>query len=326
MLVVQLVFVNGCGEGKAIELRYERPAQYDISRRIKRVGITEFGAVSPQDKQWAQVASDRLAAALDTYNRKYQRYELVDRQRLQAILGERDLQLAISDTSSATRVGKLANVDAMVYGNVKVSTHDESGTRTTFNPLRGKSEAVPYVRRSCVVNVNFTMDDISTGKTLAVVASKMAYDSEDDSSKSTGAKLIKAMKFSGGSDLPPTDEVVSGLIDACVEEFISKISPHDVTVKIKLQRGKSEVVGTGNKLAAAGEYTEALECYQRGIELNGQDHGAIFNAGAMHEAKGDLVKAAEFYNRAFEIEPKEQYILARKRVRTEGENNKVDRD
>jgi len=96
------------------------------------------------------------------------------------------------------------------------------------------------------------------------------------------------------------------------------ISPHEVVVPEKLAKGKSELVDTGNKLAVAREYTDALDYYVSAIEANPGDHGAVFNAGVMHEAMGQLKKAEGYYDRARKIEPKEQYIFARRRVRTEG--------
>ena len=83
----------GCNPKKKIQLRYERPAAITVPGEIKRIGIAEFGGATAEDKRWGAIASDRLSAALAEYNRKYHRYELVDRQRLKAFLDERDLQI-----------------------------------------------------------------------------------------------------------------------------------------------------------------------------------------------------------------------------------------
>ena len=124
----------------------------------------------------------------------------------------------------------------------------------------------------------------------------------------------------GGDNLPPADQALSQLIDQCVDEFIVKISPHQVTVSEKLHRGKSDGVRTGNTLALAGDYAEALEAYQVAIREKPDDHEAIFDAGVACEAMGQMDKAEEFYDRAFKLKPKQQYVMARKRVRQEAEN------
>lgn len=315
-LVLAVFLIAGCGPEKTIELRYQRPAEYQISPKIRRVGIAEFGGGTVRDKQWGSIASDRLAAALDAYNRKYSRYELVDRKRLKAILDERDLQIAISDSSTAGQAGRLADVEAMIYGSVHVTTRDERVSRKSFDPLRRSLKTVWYTKRFCLAAVNFTMDDIRSGKTLATASTTHEYDSEKDKT-SGGAGVAKALGF-GGEQVPPAEQVFSRLIDQCVEEFLSKISPHDVAVTEKLAKGKSKIVSTGNKLAEAGDYAEALECYRSAVEASPEDHGAIFNAGLMHEARGELEQAEQMYDRAFKTEPKEQYVFARKRVRLEG--------
>ena len=79
----------GCGGEKTVQFTYQRPPQYQIPLSIKRIGIAEFGAETSQDRQWGLIAADRLAAKLDEYNKKYERYQLVDRMRLKAILDEK---------------------------------------------------------------------------------------------------------------------------------------------------------------------------------------------------------------------------------------------
>lgn len=319
LLVMGFILLAGCGGGQNIQIRYERPPQYQISSGIKRLAVAEFGGHTARDRQWGSIASDRLAAALDEYNRKFERYELVDRKRLRAIMDEQDLQLAISDAASASQAGKLANVHAMIYGSVKVTASDQRATKVVPDFVRRKVKTVTYTKRYCLTAVNFTMDNVSTGKTLAAVSLTREYDSEKDKTKSGPAAVGKMLGFTGGS-LPPTDQIISHLIDECVQEFLSKISPHEVVVEEQLQGGKGKIVKTGNKLAEAGEYKDALECYEKAIRLKADDHGALFNAGLMHEALGNLAKAEELYNRAFEAKPESRYIFARKRVRMESEN------
>ena len=317
-LLVSGSLISGCGPEKTVSFTYQRPAEYEISDQIHRLGIAEFGGQTPDDKKWGSIASDRLGAKLDDYNRKYNRYELVDRKRIKAILDERDLRLAISDSASAGQAGKLANADAMIYGTVSVSTRDERLTRQAFDPLRRGMKTVPYTRRHCLAAVTFALDNIHTGKTVATVSATREYDSETDQ-KASGGGAAKMLGFGGGK-LPPSDQVVSLLIDQCVDEFLAKISPHEVPVTEKLRKGKTKTVQTGNKLAAAGDYREALECYEAAIQESPDDHGAAFNAGVMHEALGELEKAEELYDRAFQMGREEQYVFARKRVRRENQN------
>jgi tetratricopeptide (TPR) repeat protein len=315
-LAPMLALVAGCGAGKTIELRYDRPPAYEISQSVRKLAVAEFGGQSLADRRWGDIASDQLASDLDAYNRKFQRYELVDRKRLKGIMDERDLQLAISDTASATKAGKIANVDAIIYGSVRVNTRDEHATKMVPDFAHpGSFKTVPYTKRYCMASVNFTMDDINTSKTLAAVTATREYDSDKDTQPGA-AGLAKKLGFGGGS-LPPADQVVNRLIQECVQEFLSKVSPHEQVVRERLAKGKSDAVDTGNKLAEASDYKGALEVYLQAIKEKPDDHGAMFNAGLMCEAAGDLKQAQDYYDRAFRLKPEEQYIRARQRVRTE---------
>jgi len=316
---VLLAATAGCETKDKVELRYDRPAQYDMPANIRTLGIAEFGGKTTADRKWGDIASDRLAAQLDTYNNKYHRYQLVDRKRLKAVLDEQDLQSAFSDSSQAVKAGKIAKVDAMIYGSVTVTTRDEQATRTAFNPLSKSTREVTYIKRYVMTAVNFTVDTVDAGKTLASVAIMRDYDSDKQKESGSGglSGITKMVGIGGGSSAEPADQVASRLIDECVQEFLTKISPHEVVVTEPLGKGKTDAVKTGNKLAMAKEYADALEAYNAAIAANGDDHEAVFNAGLMYEALGKLDKAWEMYDRAFKIKPQTQYVQARTRVRQE---------
>ncbi|MCJ7544000.1 MAG: tetratricopeptide repeat protein [Phycisphaerae bacterium] len=310
------MLVVGCGPEYRVELRYDRPAQYEIPETIRSLGIAEFGGQDPEDVEWGNIASDRLASQLDAYNKQYQRYQLVDRKRLKAVLDEQDLQAAIVDSAKAVEAGKIAHVDAMIYGTMNVTTRDEEFTQTVVDPFSRSTKQVQRTKRYVMAAVNFTIDDVTTSKTLTTVSVVREYDSEKDKSGGRGGALGKLVGM-GGDKLPASDQILSGLIDECVAVFVAKISPHQVVVSEKLGKGKSDSVQTGNKLAVAGDYAEALDLYKTAAEANSEDHEALFNAGVMCEALGRLGEAEQYYDRAFKLKPQEQYALARKRVRTE---------
>jgi tetratricopeptide (TPR) repeat protein len=320
-----LFVLIGCGESKnLVELKYDRPATYQIPENIRKLAIAEFGGTTENDRRWGDIASDVLADQLEQANRAFERYQLVDRKRLKAIMDERDLQIAIADSASAGKIGKLANVDAMIYGKVHVVSRDEHATRQVFDFATRSTKTVPYIKRYCMTAVNFTMDDINTSKTLTTVSVTREYDSDKDK-EAGGNMLSQIVAVPGSSKTPPADQVLNRLITECVTEFISRVSPHKVTVTEHLQNGKSKVVSSGNKLAMVKEYNEAMDCYLKAIELKPDDHGAMFNAGLMYEAMGKLDKAFEYYNKAFKLKDDEKYIAARQRVRVEAKSEMNDR-
>jgi len=316
VLLVSPLALTGCGDsGVEVQIRYDRPAMYEIPEGVKRLAVAEFGGRTPQDKRWGDYAADRLAGMLDDYNKRFNRYELVDRKRLRGILDERAAQqMLVSDPDSAQKVGKIANVQAMIYGNVTVLARDEQGFKQVYDFASKQNKMVPYLKRYAQAAVNFTMDDINTSKTLATVTVSREWDSEKQK-KSTMEAMAEAMGGVTNKNLPPTEQLLTNLVDECVADIVARISPHQVAFREKLGSGKSDAVKTGNKLAKAGEWTEALEAYKQGLELKPQDVDAVFNSGVMYEAMGKLKEAEALYDRAFKMKATDQYVLARKRVR-----------
>ena len=305
-----LAAMAGCGPEGTLQLHYDHPAQIAVAPEIRTIGIAQFEGRTPDDRRWGDIASDRLAGQLDEFNQKYHRYQLVDRKRLKAVLDQQDLNAAFSDSSKAVAAGKIAHVDAMIYGSVSVSVRDEHGLKPTFG-LHGVEEK-PHIRRYILATVNFTFDNVQTGKTLDTYPGKEEYDSDKDKSGGAAAVLSAVGLGSGPS---PADKVVSDLVDKCVAKFLARISPHEITVTEPLLAGKDKAVKTGNTLAMSKDYAEALEAYEAAIRANPNDDEAIFNSGLMYEALGKLDKAAEYYGRAYKIKPELRYIQARDRVR-----------
>ena len=311
-----MAVLAGCGPEAVVELRYNRPAQYEVPSNIVSLGIAEFAGQTDEDKRWGNIAADQLAAELDKYNKQFNRYQLVDRKRLKAILDEQDLQAAFSDSSKAVEAGKIANVDAMIYGTASVSVRDDQVTKTSIDPLSRSLREVHSTKRHVMAAVNFTIDDVKSGSTLTTVSAMKEFDSANQGGDSGGKAILGVVGLSSGS-LPAADEVTADLINQCVCEFVRKISPHEIVAREALGSGKSETVKTANKLAMAGSFQEALEMYVAALGITPVDHEAAFNAGVMYEKLGQLDKAADYYDKAFKIKPQEQYVVARQRARSE---------
>lgn len=301
-----------------VEVKYQRPAERDIPPEIVKVAVAEFKGKTSDDQRWGDIASDMLASELGKVGNDKPRFEMVDRKRLGQIMAERDLQMAISDSSAATKLGQLANVHAIQYGTVSASTEDQRVSKIGAASLagavlsRGAPKEEHSTKRLCHVTVTFTLDAVQTGKTLASYTVSRSYDSDKDKDNQNFVK--KAFQ---GQKMPSADEMLTAMIDECVQEYLAKICPHTVCFKEKLESGKTKDVKTGNQFAAAGEYADALAAYEKAIAAKSDDAGAQFNAGLMCEALGKLKEAEEFYSKALAIKVDKKYIAARKRVRGE---------
>jgi len=309
-----LVLLAGCGPETTLQLSYSRPAAFEVPAKIRQIAVSEFTTAGNAGRQWGDVAADKLVSSLDQQNKKYERYSLTDRKKLKEIMDQRDVNVMVSNASTAVQVGKLAKVDAIIYGTVMVTQqrdHIAKQVPTLGGSTYVTTKTVYVTRQTCQIQVTFTMDDVNTGMTLVAMSPKRDFDS-DKASKGGLAKFVGM-----GGEPAPADQVINGLIDECVDEFIARISPHDVSIPVKLGNGKSETVVTGNKLAAAGDTDEAITCYERAAKEHPDDADAFFNAGVMYEKRLQWKESERMYSRAFEIKPEERFIEARRRVRNE---------
>lgn len=298
-----VVFVAaGCGEKGEITLRYDSPAVYEIPTDVKKIAIVQFGAKSDTEEKWGEIASDKLASELDEANKKFNRYQLVDRKRVSAIMAERDFQQSIVDTDEAVKFGRIAKVDAMIYGTVYVTEEVEKKETTVPTPYG--SMKIPSTTYRATAAINFSMVDVQTSRTIATVTVTRKYDSKNKEDKDYYKKYEKNLTA-----------ITVKLLEECCAEFVGKISPHQVVVREKLYGTQTQSAQQGNKFAKAGEYADAIGMYQAGLEEKPDDWEAIFNMGVCHEALGQFSQAEDCYDRALKYEVQQNIIEARKRVR-----------
>ena len=301
-----LTVMGGCSQPPTVSLGYSRSAEYSIPAGIKRLAIARFTGKSAADTKWADIASDRLASAIDEAGRHDHRYEIVERERLKEVVDEQDLR-AVSGDTAASKLGKLLGADAVIYGTVTVATEQRRARRTM---------GTYQIRRFAMVGITFHMVDVNTARRLVSLSIRREY----DSSKVHGDdKREQILRMIIPYDVPPADTSLDELVAQCAERFVRKIAPHRVTVLVPLEAGEqTKLVDAGNKLAKTGEFAAAMEYYKRAIARDSEDYGAIFNAGVMYEAQRRFPKAAEMYKKAFDLGMAQKFADAWNRVRREG--------
>ncbi len=190
----------------------------------------------------------------------------------------------VKDSEGARTIGRRAGADAVIYGYMTVNTYEPSNNRG---------------RRYCRVELGVTMVEVASGRTIIVLTTS------------------KGHELNVGESM---DGAIERLIDGRVDDFVRQISDRRVEFTVEMEDGRDTIVKMGNKLAEDGKYTEALSCYETAIRMLPTDHGAIFNAGVMYEAMGDLKQARRMYDRSARVEPKKKYTDAFRRVSIELEN------
>ncbi len=85
----------------------------------------------------------------------------------------------------------------------------------------------------------------------------------------------------------------------------------DSTATQKIETNESETaypgfwIGKGNSLYEQGRYSEAVQLYDRAIQLNPQLEAAWFNKGNALYMQGNYDEALQVFDRAIEISPQD---------------------
>jgi len=162
--------LSGCRGKDKVTVVVKPQFEYET---IKRVAVIDFknSTGRPQGK----AVSDAIAAKLTAILVQNGTYEVVTRDRLQAVLSEQNLSMTTHvDQSTAVKIGKIAAVDAIITGNVTQCRHDvrnERRTRDKYGLVNGqftKTGTVPYTwtKRQVDVSASIQLISTSTGRVI----------------------------------------------------------------------------------------------------------------------------------------------------------------
>jgi len=284
----------GCSQGTAtLEFRYTDPAEYALDARVRRLAVVSLVGRSPSDRAWAARATQRIRKALVGAG-KTSHFRVVQPK----APGPQPLDVA--DSAAARKLGKAVGADAVIHGTVEVIVRTRQGSAESSSAGGG---VAAYIRHDCRVNLHCVITDVSTGGTTSLAISE-----EHRQPAGGPGAATQAAKES------PPKKRIARVVDRCADSFVRRIVSRQVVVTVRLADGGHRMVGRGNDLAVSGQLDDALECYRMAILKDPRDHGAAFNAGVIHEARGRLEKAAEMYDRAIEIQAEPEYRRAGRRV------------
>ncbi len=181
---------------------------------------------------------------------------------------------------------------------------------------RNRIAVVQVPKEKLVVKVimSFSIARVSDSENIFTRQLQADFDSENQGKDAGFSSVISS--FMGGNESQATvDDAANILVDKCVQQFVRLISPNEEKIAVKLEKGKSKAVASGNKMAEAHDYAGALEKYQQALSEKSDDAGAAYNAGVMCELLGDNAQADKYYTQAMELGDKPVYIEARARLR-----------
>ena len=105
------------------------------------------------------------------------------------------------------------------------------------------------------------------------------------------------------------EKIIDSLQSRVINELVNSISPGSVGENRYILRGKNRMTKTGYRYARSGLWEEAAGIWRSILGSQPQNGYALNNMGVLYEKRGDIEKSAEFYGRALEADPGNNYIM-----------------
>jgi curli biogenesis system outer membrane secretion channel CsgG len=228
-----ILFSNGCAPSGRIGVTVQKPAAIHLAG-VKEIAVVDF--------RGPQGSGGQVATLLQSWLMESQFYTVVEREKLNRIMDEQNLAMTgIVDESTAAEVGKLAGVDALIFGEVttfqvepdergveKVQKKEGTGRYEMVdekNIFTGKTKKVKkeimrtvlvdqhYRIRRGTVAIHFRVVGVETGQLLAVHSDSKSYIS---------GKVIEGSY----QTLKPEGEILNDLAQTICQHFMRLIAPY----------------------------------------------------------------------------------------------------
>lgn len=244
MVLVAALAISGCGIEK-VHVQRMKPAEVNLSsyKTVAVAGIAGPGGLA---------FGDELTQAIFDSGR----FQVVDRQNLQRVLGEQGLgTTGLVDPASAAQVGKLTGSQAIIVGQVTRRDYKENTTRsdaTCYNRNNQQYACTNFqTTGTWAFNVGLKVIDTASGQ---IVATKALSGGDQKAVQNTDA--LPALNWD-------RESVFDGIQRNEISEFMRVIAPFSVTTDVQLfTTSDLPELGRGASLAKAGDWTEAIEQFK----------------------------------------------------------------
>jgi hypothetical protein len=308
LIATTVLFLTGCAP-KA-QLLVWRPAELNING-LERLAILDFEG----DQQSGKIARSALQAQL--FENKY--YTLIDQAELACVRPVAGPDGA-PDVSAAIEAARTIGVDAVLCGQVvsynvvddmQTDHHIELGGSTSKNAKSGTTsngvgfglDSTQTLTREASVSLAVKLIDVRTGELRA--ARQFAH-------------TFHGQRINGQGELPTREAILTKLLNECSQDAIRMIAPHYVPQEVTLARqyygkGTSDI-RSGNKLAAQGQWAQAVQHWEAAAEANPDSHAAKFNLAIAAEARQDYPAARQHLEAALKEYAVTDYQRAKTRI------------
>jgi len=281
------------------------PVTATVGPRQDVEGVTVIGIGEVRDPagRYGTLVSSKVASALMSRGRG--RFDVVDRNHMQALLAEQSLQLADLTETSASEYARVADVDAIVLGELVWTSEIVSQTVPEERLDIGKlldgdpdTKTVYVEKKTMLAGVTVAMSMIDKkGYTIISKTVSRQFNSEADR---------RGRFFRGASrsadELPAEGAVIDNLVDQCVEEFCKELLPYTRTDEVEVL-ADNEQLRRGVEFLRAEQLDMAQEQFEQALAADPASDKAVHNIGVVYELRDDHRKALTYYQRALRMKP-----------------------
>ncbi len=291
------ILINACTPSIVVKLK--RPAEVNL-KRYKKIAVNAIaGQYEPNEPEALNLTDDITVNLVES-----QLFEIVDRQNINTIMQEQNLgQSGVVDETSAVAIGKVIGPAAMIFGRIQNNNYKEDVTKgDSYVDQKGMTQT-RYVRRgNLTYGVNLKLIDIETSKIIAI----KSIDGSSSTSQ-TGSSYYSVPSIN-------QDQLRNQCRSKVVEKFMKMVAPYIVSKTIFFEKdGKLPELTQALNLIKIQEWDEAIkvleECSHK-MDLEPKVKAkAIYNYGAILEAKERYEEALNLYKEAMKLGPTNKKII-----------------
>lgn len=222
-------------------------------------------------------------------------FSVVERAQFQKVVDELQLgQTGIVNEATASQVGKLLGVDAMIIGNISVAVEDRWLKEQREEKNKGKYQ-IDCEKLVANVTASIRIVKVETGQVIG---------SKDDRQK------FEKKKCQGEwGDLPTPEAAVDECLGKVAYNLVNYFAPRFELEKFEFAKLEGDEFKRANDVAkkALEDYdlNTAYLQYAAIVENDSYNDAALFNLGVLYEVVGSYKPAKEKYDLAFNLKSKE---------------------
>jgi curli biogenesis system outer membrane secretion channel CsgG len=307
---VFVVLFGGCA--KKVQVRALEPAEVDRLSQTKRVAVLNF----KNDRVGLSRKIESKLASFTINGKKY--FTVVGRNDLDAVLRELKLHSSgLVNEKTALRVGELIGADAIISGNVRKPTKED----TYFYEKR-----VRCADKKCKELVYY---NVRCMKRIVGLAAEIRIVDVAHGDLIFGDTFNKNSVYKHCNDdsrvIPSTMIAAQSLAEAMARDFTYKLTPHYRTFYVRLLEDPDieyddeaeRLLKVALEYIEQGRLDKAEKLLLRLVDATGErSYVAFYNLGVVKEAQGEYKEAQEYYSYADDlmVEPVEEINEAVKRI------------